>query len=134
MRKKYENQTNDDILRNCFTGYLASAVQHRRADYFAEDERYQTINVHMEKNDYAESFNLEAEALKDLPIEMKMENETLLMAFLSLDERERYVLLKRIVDEVSIEDLAEDLGLGYKGAAAVYYRAVKKIKRRMKGE
>lgn len=134
MRNKYENQTNDDILRNCFTGYLASAVQHRRADYFVEEERYQTINGHMEKIYYPESFNLDAEALKDLPIAMKMENEALLMAFLSLDERERYVLLKRIVDEVSIEDLAEDLSLGYKGAAAVYYRAVKKIKRKMKGE
>lgn len=134
MRNKFGNQTNDDILRNSFTGYLASAVQHRRADYFVEQERYRTINGHMEEIYYPESFDLEAEALKDLPIAMKMENEALLMAFLSLDERERYVLLKRIVDEVSIEDLAEDLGLGYKGAAAVYYRAVKKIKRKMKGE
>ena len=88
----------------------------------------------MEKIYYPESFDLEAEALKDLPFSMKMENEALLMAFLSLNERERYVLLKRIVDEVSIEDLAEGLGLGYKGAAAVYYRAIKKIKRKMKGE
>lgn len=39
MRNKFGNQTNDDILRNCFTGYLASAVQHRRADYFVEQER-----------------------------------------------------------------------------------------------
>ena len=65
MRNKYGNQTNDDILRNCFTGYLASAVQHRRADYFVEEERYQTINGHMEKIYYPESFNLEAEALKE---------------------------------------------------------------------
>ena len=34
----------------------------------------------------------------------------------------------------SIRGLAKELGMGYKGAAAVYYRAVQKIRQEVKGE
>lgn len=133
MWKDHDDQIKDDILRNCFTAYIASAVQHRRIDYIKQLEKCQEINGHMEKIYYPESFDLERAALNGLPITMKMENEALLQVFLELEERERYVLLKRVIDETSLEDLANELGLTYKGAAAVYYRAVKKIRNRMGG-
>lgn len=44
--------------------------------------------------------------------------------------RERCYALK--LDEKSFEELAAELGLGYKGAAVIYYRAIQKIKNRMK--
>lgn len=134
MWKNHDDQIKDEILKNCFTAYIASAVQHRRIDYIKQLERRQEINGHMEKIYYPESFDLEGAALKDLPFTMKMENEALMQVFLQLEERERYVLLKRIIDETSLDDLANELGLSYKGVAAVYYRAVKKIRKRMRGE
>lgn len=133
MWNDHDEKVKDDILKNCFTAYIASAVQHRRIDYIKQLERRQEINGYMEKIYYPASFDLEETALKDLPFTMKLENEALLEVFLQLEERERYVLLKRILYETSLEDLANELGLSYKGAAAVYYRAVKKIRKRMGG-
>lgn len=37
----------------------------------------------------------------------------------------------RVLDEKGFDVLAVELGLGYKGVAAVYYRAVEKMKRKM---
>lgn len=48
-----------------------------------------------------------------------------------LSDRERYILLERVVCERSFDELAAELGIGYKGAAAIYYRAIKKIKNGM---
>lgn len=38
------------------------------------------------------------------------------------------------LDERSLDELAAELGLSYKGFAAIYYRAIQKIKKKMKGE
>lgn len=50
-----------------------------------------------------------------------------------MGERERYVLLNRALEEKSFEMLSLELGLTYKGVSAIYYRAIQKIKNRMKG-
>ena len=56
----------------------------------------------------------------------------LLNALEQISERERYVFMARVLDGISFEELGAELGLGYKGVAAVYYRAVSKIRKRMK--
>lgn len=38
----------------------------------------------------------------------------------------------RVLDERSFESLAEEMGLGYKGVTAIYYRTIQKIKKKMK--
>ena len=51
----------------------------------------------------------------------------------NLTERERYILLAHVLDERDFTALAGELGLGYKGTAAIYYRAVQKVRRSMGG-
>ena len=41
-------------------------------------------------------------------------------------------ILISVAAGISFEELGAELGLGYKGVAAVYYRAVSKIRKRMK--
>lgn len=133
MIPRNAGKNKDEILKNRFTSYLTTAVQHRRIDYMQEQADRQVVSQLMDEVYYPESFDLEKEALKDLPILVKMENEALLNILMELDERELYVLLKRTLDDTSLEDLAEKLGLSYKGAAAVYYRVKKKIKDKLRG-
>lgn len=57
----------------------------------------------------------------------------LLEALQQLGERERYVFLSRALGEKSLERLSIELGLTYKGTAAIYYRAIHKIKQKMGG-
>ena len=62
---------------------------------------------------------------------MYFENEKLERALRKLTERDRYVLFARAMAERSFEDLAAELGLSYKGIAAVYARAIKKLKKEL---
>lgn len=123
----------DEIIKNRFTSYLTTAVQHRRIDYMQEIANRQTVTQLLDEIYWPESFNLEMEAFKDLPILLRMENEVLLNILMELEERELYVLLKRTIDDTSLEELADKLGLSYKGVAAVFYRVKKKVKDRLKG-
>lgn len=133
MQKLTDEQAKDQILKNCFTAYLATTVHHRRADFLRQSKKEDFIQEQMEIHYAPQTFDLEHEILRNLPIAMSIENEELLAAFLSLEKREQYVLLKRIVDDVSLDDLALEMGLTYKGASAAYYRVVNKLKRKLKG-
>lgn len=123
----------DEIIKNRFTSYLSTAVQHRRIDYMQELAARQTATQLLDEFYWPEPFDLEMEAFRDLPVLLRLENEALLSILMELDERERYVLLKRAIDDTSLEELADKLGLSYKGVAAVYYRVKKKVKDRLKG-
>lgn len=79
------------------------------------------------------AFDLE-EALSEIPLYMRLQNEKLFWSLSALTERERYVFFNRALDEKSLDELAAELGLSYKGVAAIYYRSVQKIKKKMKGE
>ena len=46
----------------------------------------------------------------------------------TIKEKERYVVLARILDEKGFDEIADELGIGYKGVAAIYYRAIRKLK------
>lgn len=123
----------DDILKNRFTSYLSRSTQHRRIDYIRELESQITLCELLDTTFYPQSFDLEKEAIKGVPVLITLENELLLTALLELDEKERYILLKRVIDDVSLDELAEILGVSYKGAAAAYYRVIRKLKRKMRG-
>lgn len=45
-----------------------------------------------------------------------------------LSIRERYIIFARVVDMRGFAEIGTELGLGYQGVAAVYYRAIRKIK------
>ena len=47
---------------------------------------------------------------------------------------EVYDNLERIINEKSFDDIANELGLGYKAVAAIYYRAIKKLKQILGGK
>lgn len=84
--------------------------------------------------DVSLDFLLRGEANRTLPLknltdeQLQLEDERLLFAISKLSPRERYVLYARAVDECSFKEIAVKLNVSYKGVAAVYYRAVTKVK------
>lgn len=96
--------------------------QQKRYELLVEDDTYQAGRQE------------ETDLLDELPLLMQLESTTLQNALCQLSERERYVFLSRVLEETGFEELGAELGLGYKGAAAVYYRAAGKIKKLMKGD
>ena len=132
--QRNEGNEQDEILRNKFTAYLLSAVQRRKALYIDSLVKAQQISTLIEETVTDDTFDLEKEALQGIPLYMRLQNEKLFWALSTLTERERYVFFACALEENDYEGLASELGLSYKGVAAIYYRAVQKIKKKMKGE
>lgn len=126
-------QTEDEILRNRFTSYLMIAIQRRRKDYLQHLIRNMEITGLMDSIETDELYDIEKDALVEMPLMMKLENQDLLQALQMLGERERYVLFNRALEEKSFEILSMELGLTYKGVSAIYYRALQKMRKRMSG-
>ncbi len=131
MWQKNNGKSETEIIQNQFTAYLATAVQHRRNDYLQQMDRRQQIESLTEDFMFMPECSIEQDMLLGLPVLMQLEDSALLHALRELSERERYIFLARAVDGKSFEVLAEETGMGYKGVAAVYYRTVQKIKRKI---
>ena len=58
-----------------------------------------------------------------------MESDALDQALVKLSERERYVLLSRVLEEKSFEEIGKKLGLKYKGVTAMYSRTLAKLRK-----
>lgn len=80
------------------------------------------------------TFDLEEEALGEIPLYVRLQNEKLFWALSTLTERKRNVFFACALEEKYYDKLAAELGLSYKGVAAIYYRAIQKIKKRMNEE
>ena len=132
--QRNEGKEQDDILQNRFTAYLLTAVQRKKALYIDAAMKSQQISSLIDEIAMDSSFNLEKEAFQDIPIYMRLQNEKLFSALSNLSERERYVFFNRALDERSLEELSNDLGMSYKGVAAIYYRTIQKIRKHMKVE
>lgn len=132
MWLKNNGQNESEALQNKFTAYLSMAIRRRRNDYIRQAIRQQQTEYLMEELVSDLDYNLEQKLLDELPLMIRLENDALLQALREIGQRERSVFLARVLDEKSFEELADEFGLSYKGAAAMYYRAVQKIKNRMK--
>lgn len=125
-------QTDNEILQNQFTAYLTIAIRRTKMEYM-EQLIMDLKCIETLEAIYNGEYVNEGKEISNLPIMMQIENQMLLEALQKLGERERYVFLNRALGEKSFERLSIELGLTYKGAAAVYYRAMQKIKQQMRG-
>ena len=66
--------------------------------------------------------------------DLQAENEILINALNKIKEKELYVLLAHVIEEKNFKVIAAELGIGYKGAAAIYYRTIAKLKNLIRGE
>ncbi len=125
MWQKNNGKSETEIIQNQFTAYLATAVKRHRNDYI------QQIESLTEDFPFMPEYSIEQDMLLGLPVLMQLEDSALLQALKELSERERYIFLERALDGKSFEMLAEETGLAYKGVAAVYYRVIQKVKKKI---
>ncbi len=131
MWQKNNGKSESEIIQNQFTAYLATAVKRRRNDYIQQIDRRQQIESLTEDFPFMPEYSIEQDMLLGLPVLMQLEDSALLQALKELSERERYIFLERALDGKSFEMLAEETGLAYKGVAAVYYRVIQKVKKKI---
>lgn len=126
MFKKNNGSNEQDILQNQFTSYLSFAVSNARIDFI----RAKTAMLKREQptDQYELLFTGET-----FELEIFMENEVLSQAIKDIRDKERYVFLARVLEEKKFKEIAEELGMGEKGVAAIYYRTVKKLRDILEG-
>lgn len=130
MWQRNSGRGEEEKLQNRFTAYLVTAVHRRKKDHVYMKRRQCQFEYYLE--DWPVKLGIEPDIFDKIPLFMNLENANLIFALEQLNEKERYVFLTRVLDEKSFEDLGNELGLSYKGVAAVYYRAIHKIRDKMK--
>lgn len=132
MWQRNNGQTEAEKLQNRFTAYLLVAVCRQQRDYMMKANEQTRFELLVEDDTYQFGRQEVTDLLNELPLMLQLESASLQYALEQISKRERYVFLARVLENIGFEELGAELGIGYKGAAAAYYRAVEKIKKKMK--
>ncbi|MGN1026977.1 MAG: RNA polymerase sigma factor [Faecousia sp.] len=125
-----------NIVQNRFTAYLTLAVKRRRA---AVLQHRKAVNEHeLPLDDFLpfleESSEDPEERVLGTYLQFDLKDGALERAIKCLNERERYVFFSQALQERTFQELAQELNMGYKGVAAIYYRAIQKLRREIRGD
>ena len=112
-----------NLLQNQFTAYLSTAIQNTRKKYIHNRIKQSQKEIQIEEIEYISDVQS-----MDF-IELIAEVDTLLTILKTLNDRERQVLIARVIEEKSFDTIAKELGVSYKGAATIYYRTIAKLRK-----
>lgn len=140
MVHKKKNNGENSYLQNMFTAYVAKAVRNRRRDILRARMKRQENEMYVDVQEffrvYEDKLGVSGKRSEKEAVsfeEIDFQNEALERAIWNLSDRDRYVLFARIIEERSYEELSKELGIAYKGVAAAYIRAIKKIRKEIEG-
>lgn len=114
--------SNQEKIQNEFTAYISTAMSRERIAFLKSEARRRSHTYEMDD----EKFALIPDS-SDFVLDL-CDTDALACALKQLDERERYVLFARVLEEKSFEEIADKLGIKYKGVAAIYYRTTAKLR------
>lgn len=122
MIKRNNGTTEQEKLQNRFTAFITTSIERARINYLKKESARAHRIYEMEEDKFALIPD------NDDFVSRLCDSEALAFALNQLEERERYVLIARVLQERSFEDIADELGLQYKGVAAIYYRTTAKLR------
>lgn len=130
MRFQNNGKGDINILQNRFTAYLSTSLRRRKSSYLCSLSRLKRHETTSDFSDIVPGASDETE----LCHLYQFENDDLAAALEQLLERDRYILLARVLEKQDFKFLARKLGLSYKGVSTAYYRAIHKILQEMGDE
>ena len=130
---QFRNKCNTcDDNRNIFTAYLLKALKRKRGDILLARKNLHDNEVVLDLSDSAGEHTWEYSAVED-GIYRHMMNMVFESAFHKLKDKEQKIVMERAFYGRKYEDIGMELGMNYKAVAAVYRRALIKIKKEMEG-
>lgn len=123
MRQWNDGSNAANALQNQFTAYLSTAIQNTRKKYVHNKIKQSQNEIWIEEVAY-----ISDESAVDYT-EFITEIDTVFTILKTLNDRERRVLIARVVEEKGFDIIATELGLRYKGAATLYYRTIDKLRK-----
>ena len=133
---RFWNDGNDKVnmVQNQFTKYLVVAIHHKKSAILLGRGKIRDHESCTDDWDILPGLSVDVNYDEQISSPLDFENAALNRALSQLKERDRYIFFARVLDEKDFCELAAELGMGYKGVAAAYYRTIEKIKREMRGE
>lgn len=134
MGQQYEKQSRDCALQNRFTAYLRTALDRKKYNYIQKRVQVKKREVVTDfqgtefESGPAFNFSRDSHGLS------QQEDIALVQALSGLTTRERFILFERVLNGRGYDELAETLGLGYNRVASAYHRAIKKLRKKLRGE
>ncbi len=128
----WNNKCTCDDDRNIFTAYLLKALKRRRGDILLARKNLNDHEVLFDLSDFAGEHTWDYSVVED-GIYRHMMNMVFESAFRKLKVKEQKIVMERAFFGRKYEDIGMELGMNYKAVAAVYRRALIKIKQEMEG-
>lgn len=128
MLKKNNGITKEEICQNQFTAYVLLAAQRTRWAYVRRSVREEEKQILLKEK--LEKKGRQAEKVM-FPSNGIFKNQRLEDALEKLSRRERCIIIWYMMEAQSFKEIGETLHMSPKGAASIYYRALKKIRTEM---
>lgn len=119
MKNRNNGINEEHRVQNQFTAYLLTSVKRCRQQYMEKDYKYRQSQAEFDERYITEETD-------DC---WRFESDVLDQALAKLSDRERYVLLSRVLKDKSFEEIGKPLGLRYKGVTALYSRTLAKVRK-----
>ena len=131
MQFRNAGNTENQLLQNRFTAYLLPAIRRKKAEYCEKRARAEAAEQPMD----AELLFMLRGAGERHWLEQYMERQMIQNALArvlhQLQEKERSIVLEHLLLTWTFSEIAAAHGMQYKAVAAVYYRAIQKIRREL---
>ena len=126
MFLRNNNITENEILQNQFTAYVSLAIRRQRIHYIKKMER---------KNSNERLFSPLHSPIpaEEDQIGKWLEYDVLNYALRQIREKEREIVLARVIEEKPFTEIAQEMGMTYKAVTQLYYRVLKRLKVHMEG-
>lgn len=126
MFNRNNGSNENNRLQNQFTAYLKKAVHFRRIRYLADRSCVARNEQSLTDSEFALPDKIDI-------IQEIADYEAMQQAMKSIKEKERRIVLARIVEEKDFDVIAKELGMTYKAVTSLYYRVLKKLRQHMEG-
>ena len=133
MLFRNDGKSEANIIQNRFTAYAVLAVQRKKGAVLRHRKEIAEFEHPADfDGDLVWMQNQQDSGFTALMVQFEI--IAFEQALDRLSERDRYILVTRLLHRRSFDELAQKLGLSYKGVTAVYYRAIQKIRKELRGE
>ena len=126
MLPKNNGITENEVLQNQFTAYVGRALRNRRLRYIMNRDRKNSKELLFSQ--LQEFLAVEEDQIGEL-----LEYELLRQALRQIKEKERMIVLARVVGEKSFGEIAQEMDMTYKAVTNTYYRIMKRLEAHMEG-
>lgn len=126
MLSRNNGVTENEILQNQFTAYVSRAIRNRKLRYIINrDQKNSKELLFAQLEDF---LTAEEDKIGEL-----LEYEILRQALRQIKEKERVIVLARVVEEKSFREIAQEMNMTYKAVSNMYYRVMKRLREHMEG-